>query len=134
MKQLLIRPRCSAPLPFFCLSPLCHRQPFRQEIGTLRGRLWTFLLQTSYAARHTPGWEALSPKHKERILAGKGWNSVLNPGSEYGSNVNAFHLLSSTKAGGSPYIKILQSPLCSSFLYYSSALAANPFNIQPELL
>uniref|UniRef100_A0A087YFT6 BTB domain containing 8 n=1 Tax=Poecilia formosa TaxID=48698 RepID=A0A087YFT6_POEFO len=41
----------------------------QREIGTLRGRLWTFLLQTSYAARHTPGWEALSPKHKERILA-----------------------------------------------------------------
>uniref|UniRef100_A0A3B3VHI1 BTB domain containing 8 n=1 Tax=Poecilia latipinna TaxID=48699 RepID=A0A3B3VHI1_9TELE len=100
-----------APLPFFCLSPLCHRQPFRQEIGTLRGRLWTFLLQTSYAARHTPGWEALSPKHKERILAGKGWNSVSKPRSVYGRNVNAFHLLSSTKAGGSAYIKILQSPL-----------------------
>ncbi|XP_014890078.1 uncharacterized protein btbd8 [Poecilia latipinna] len=53
----------------FHLEHQKQEEPFRQEIGTLRGRLWTFLLQTSYAARHTPGWEALSPKHKERILA-----------------------------------------------------------------
>ncbi|XP_047442884.1 AP2-interacting clathrin-endocytosis protein [Mugil cephalus] len=44
-------------------------EPFRQEICTLRGRLWTFLLQTFYAVRHTQGWEALSSKHRERILA-----------------------------------------------------------------
>ncbi|XP_008405984.1 uncharacterized protein KIAA1107 isoform X2 [Poecilia reticulata] len=53
----------------FHLEHQKQEEPFRQEIGTLRGRLWTFLLQSSYAARHTPGWEALSPKHKERILA-----------------------------------------------------------------
>uniref|UniRef100_A0A665WB69 Si:ch73-389b16.2 n=1 Tax=Echeneis naucrates TaxID=173247 RepID=A0A665WB69_ECHNA len=46
-----------------------EHQPFRQEISTLRGRLWTFLLQTFYAVRHTQGWETLSSKHKERILA-----------------------------------------------------------------
>uniref|UniRef100_A0AAQ5XV09 BTB domain-containing protein n=1 Tax=Amphiprion ocellaris TaxID=80972 RepID=A0AAQ5XV09_AMPOC len=39
-----------------------------QEICTLRGRLWTFLLQTFYAVRHTQGWETLSSKHRERIL------------------------------------------------------------------
>ncbi|XP_044056815.1 AP2-interacting clathrin-endocytosis protein isoform X2 [Siniperca chuatsi] len=44
-------------------------EPFRQEICTLRGRLWTFLLQTFYAVRHTQGWETLSSKHRERILA-----------------------------------------------------------------
>ncbi|XP_018525493.1 LOW QUALITY PROTEIN: AP2-interacting clathrin-endocytosis protein [Lates calcarifer] len=46
-----------------------QEEPFRQEICTLRGRLWTFLLQTFYAVRHTQGWETLSPKHRERILA-----------------------------------------------------------------
>ncbi|XP_069560067.1 BTB/POZ domain-containing protein 8 [Brachyistius frenatus] len=46
-----------------------QEEPFRQEICTLRGRLWTFLLQTFYAVRHTQGWELLSSKHRERILA-----------------------------------------------------------------
>uniref|UniRef100_A0A3Q4HB54 BTB domain containing 8 n=1 Tax=Neolamprologus brichardi TaxID=32507 RepID=A0A3Q4HB54_NEOBR len=45
--------------------------PFRQEICALRGRLWTFLLQTFYAVRHTQGWETLSSKHRERILASR---------------------------------------------------------------
>uniref|UniRef100_A0A3B5K608 BTB domain containing 8 n=1 Tax=Takifugu rubripes TaxID=31033 RepID=A0A3B5K608_TAKRU len=44
-------------------------EPFRQEICTLRGWLWTFLLQSFYAIRHTQGWETLSSKHRERILA-----------------------------------------------------------------
>lgn len=81
-KQLLIRLCCSAPpFPFFSsaslppslsLSPSPSvRQPFRQEICALRVRLWTFLLQSFYAVRHTQGWETLSPKHRERILAGK---------------------------------------------------------------
>ncbi|XP_059196792.1 BTB/POZ domain-containing protein 8 [Centropristis striata] len=47
-----------------------QEEPFRQEICTLRGRLWTFLLQTFYAVRHTQGWETLSSQHRERILAG----------------------------------------------------------------
>lgn len=63
------------PFPFFLLPPsfshLCSCQPFRQEICTLRGWLWTFLLQSFYAIRHTQGWETLSSKHRERILAGK---------------------------------------------------------------
>ncbi|KAI4828389.1 hypothetical protein KUCAC02_022485, partial [Chaenocephalus aceratus] len=46
-----------------------QEEPFRQEICTLRARLWTFLLQTFYAVRHTQGWETLSTKHRERILA-----------------------------------------------------------------
>ncbi|XP_035503556.1 AP2-interacting clathrin-endocytosis protein isoform X2 [Scophthalmus maximus] len=46
-----------------------QEEPFRREICTLRGRLWTFLLQTFYAVRHTQGWESLSSKHRERILA-----------------------------------------------------------------
>ncbi|XP_042272147.1 AP2-interacting clathrin-endocytosis protein isoform X1 [Thunnus maccoyii] len=46
-----------------------QEEPFRLEICTLRGRLWTFLLQTFYAVRHTQGWETLSSKHRERILA-----------------------------------------------------------------
>nr|XP_046248339.1 AP2-interacting clathrin-endocytosis protein [Scatophagus argus]XP_046248340.1 AP2-interacting clathrin-endocytosis protein [Scatophagus argus] len=46
-----------------------QEEPFRQEICTLRGRLWTFLLQSFYAVRHTRGWETLSSKHRERILA-----------------------------------------------------------------
>ncbi|KAK2907462.1 BTB/POZ domain-containing protein 8 isoform X1 [Channa argus] len=47
-----------------------QEQPFRQEIYELRRRLWTFLLQSFYAVRHTQGWETLSPQHRERILAG----------------------------------------------------------------
>lgn len=74
-KQLLIRLCCSAPLSILppppSLSHLCYCQPFRQEICTLRGWLWTFLLQSFYAIRHTQGWETLSSKHRERILAGK---------------------------------------------------------------
>ncbi|KAM7388727.1 hypothetical protein PAMP_024884 [Pampus punctatissimus] len=46
-----------------------QEEPFRREICTLHGRLWTFLLQTFYAVRHTQGWETLSSKHRERILA-----------------------------------------------------------------
>lgn len=88
-KQLLIRLCCSAPLSILppppSLSHLCCCQPFRQEICTLRGWLWTFLLQSFYAIRHTQGWETLSSKHRERILAGKEgkpllftqWRSVL---------------------------------------------------------
>ncbi|XP_058493540.1 BTB/POZ domain-containing protein 8 [Solea solea] len=44
-------------------------EPFRQEICTLKARLWTFLLQTFYAVRHTQGWETLSSEHRERIQA-----------------------------------------------------------------
>ncbi|XP_055021055.1 LOW QUALITY PROTEIN: BTB/POZ domain-containing protein 8 [Boleophthalmus pectinirostris] len=46
-----------------------QQEPFKQEICSLHDRLWTFLLQTFYAVRHTQGWESLSPKHRERILA-----------------------------------------------------------------
>ncbi|KAM4549186.1 BTB/POZ domain-containing protein 8 isoform 2-T3 [Odontesthes bonariensis] len=53
----------------FHLEQPKQEEPFRQEICTLRGRLWTFLLQTFYAVRHTQGWETLSSKHKDRILA-----------------------------------------------------------------
>ncbi|XP_005451211.1 uncharacterized protein KIAA1107 isoform X1 [Oreochromis niloticus] len=55
----------------FCMERRLQQpeEPFRQEICALRGRLWTFLLQTFYAVRHTQGWESLSSKHRERILA-----------------------------------------------------------------
>ncbi|XP_072246266.1 BTB/POZ domain-containing protein 8 isoform X2 [Leuresthes tenuis] len=53
----------------FHLEQQKQEEPFRQEICMLRGRLWTFLLQTFYAVRHTQGWETLSSKHKDRILA-----------------------------------------------------------------
>ncbi|XP_037324976.2 BTB/POZ domain-containing protein 8 [Pungitius pungitius] len=46
-----------------------QEEPFRQQICTLRSRLWTFLLQSFYAVRHTQGWETLSSQHRERILA-----------------------------------------------------------------
>lgn len=48
---------------------MCYQKPFKQEICSLHDRLWTFLLQTFYAVRHTQGWESLSPRHRERILA-----------------------------------------------------------------
>ncbi|XP_028300190.1 AP2-interacting clathrin-endocytosis protein isoform X2 [Gouania willdenowi] len=64
---------------FTALDPLCGGrggedhlstlEPFTQEIIALRGRLWTFLLQSFYAIRHTEGWEALPSTHRERILA-----------------------------------------------------------------
>ncbi|KAL4000010.1 tripartite motif-containing protein 35 [Sarotherodon galilaeus] len=55
----------------FCMERRLQQpeEPFRQEICALRGRLWTFLLQTFYAVRHTQGWETLSSRHRERILA-----------------------------------------------------------------
>uniref|UniRef100_A0A3Q2ZN21 BTB domain containing 8 n=1 Tax=Kryptolebias marmoratus TaxID=37003 RepID=A0A3Q2ZN21_KRYMA len=53
----------------FQLEQQRQEEPFRREICTLRGRLWTFLLQTFYAVRHTQGWETLSSTHRERILA-----------------------------------------------------------------
>uniref|UniRef100_A0A8B9KYK8 BTB/POZ domain-containing protein n=1 Tax=Astyanax mexicanus TaxID=7994 RepID=A0A8B9KYK8_ASTMX len=37
----------------------------------LRARLWTFLLQSFFAVRHTRGWDTLPPRHRERILAGR---------------------------------------------------------------
>ncbi|XP_071005806.1 BTB/POZ domain-containing protein 8 isoform X2 [Oncorhynchus clarkii lewisi] len=46
-----------------------REEPFRREIVALRARLWTFLLQSFYAVRHTRGWETLPSKHRERILA-----------------------------------------------------------------
>ncbi|XP_013880553.1 uncharacterized protein KIAA1107 [Austrofundulus limnaeus] len=46
-----------------------RQEPFRREVRTLSGRLWTFLLQTFYAVRHTQGWDALPSEHRERILA-----------------------------------------------------------------
>ncbi|XP_064186635.1 BTB/POZ domain-containing protein 8 isoform X1 [Anguilla rostrata] len=45
------------------------QESFRQEVRALRARLWTFLLQSFYAVRHTQGWRSLSLKHRERIQA-----------------------------------------------------------------
>ncbi|XP_062853382.1 BTB/POZ domain-containing protein 8 [Trichomycterus rosablanca] len=44
-------------------------EPFRREVCSLRARLWTFLLQSFFAVRHTRGWETLPHRHRERILA-----------------------------------------------------------------
>ncbi|XP_046905530.1 AP2-interacting clathrin-endocytosis protein isoform X2 [Hypomesus transpacificus] len=46
-----------------------EEEPFRRELCALHARLWTFLLQSFYAVRHTQGWETLPSKHRERILA-----------------------------------------------------------------
>ncbi|KAM3875791.1 BTB/POZ domain-containing protein 8 [Diretmus argenteus] len=56
-----------------CFSPehvlSREEEPFRREVCTLRARLWTFLLQSFYAIRHTQGWETLPSKYREGILA-----------------------------------------------------------------
>ncbi|KAL7891137.1 hypothetical protein AOLI_G00006130 [Acnodon oligacanthus] len=44
-------------------------EPFRREVCLLHARLWTFLLQSFFAVRHTRGWDTLPPRHRERILA-----------------------------------------------------------------
>ncbi|XP_036426340.1 AP2-interacting clathrin-endocytosis protein isoform X2 [Colossoma macropomum] len=44
-------------------------EPFRREVCLLHARLWTFLLQSLFAVRHTRGWDTLPPRHRERILA-----------------------------------------------------------------
>ncbi|XP_063056980.1 BTB/POZ domain-containing protein 8 isoform X2 [Engraulis encrasicolus] len=44
-------------------------EPFRREVCALRVRLWTFLLQSHFAVRHTRGWESLPTRHRERIQA-----------------------------------------------------------------
>ncbi|KAI5628342.1 hypothetical protein C0J50_2832 [Silurus asotus] len=46
-----------------------NMEPFRREVCLLRARLWTFLLQSFFAVRHTRGWETLHPRHREQILA-----------------------------------------------------------------
>ncbi|KAB5584231.1 hypothetical protein PHYPO_G00105010 [Pangasianodon hypophthalmus] len=46
-----------------------NMEPFRREVCLLRARLWTFLLQSFFAVRHTKGWETLHPRHREWILA-----------------------------------------------------------------
>ncbi|XP_076846548.1 BTB/POZ domain-containing protein 8 isoform X2 [Brachyhypopomus gauderio] len=43
-------------------------EPCGREVRQLGARLWTFLLQSFYAVRHTRGWETLPPRHRERIL------------------------------------------------------------------
>ncbi|XP_062412440.1 BTB/POZ domain-containing protein 8 [Sardina pilchardus] len=44
-------------------------EPFRREVRALRSKLWTFLLQSYFAVRHTKGWESLPARHRERIQA-----------------------------------------------------------------
>ncbi|XP_031431285.1 AP2-interacting clathrin-endocytosis protein isoform X2 [Clupea harengus] len=44
-------------------------EPFRREVRALRAKLWTFLLQSYFAVRHTRGWESLPARHRERIQA-----------------------------------------------------------------
>ncbi|XP_073707551.1 BTB/POZ domain-containing protein 8 [Garra rufa] len=44
-------------------------EPFRRELCSLRTKLWTFLLQSFFAVRHTQGWDALQPRFREKILA-----------------------------------------------------------------
>ncbi|XP_053354796.1 BTB/POZ domain-containing protein 8 isoform X2 [Clarias gariepinus] len=46
-----------------------NMEPFRREVCSLRARLWTFLLQSFFAVRHTQGWETLHPRYRERILS-----------------------------------------------------------------
>ncbi|KAL2090351.1 hypothetical protein ACEWY4_015039 [Coilia grayii] len=43
--------------------------PFRREVRALRVKLWTFLLQSHFAVRHTRGWDSLPARHRERIQA-----------------------------------------------------------------
>lgn len=64
-------PSFSLTLPLTFTHSLVVLQPFRREVCLLRARLWTFLLQSFFAVRHTRGWETLHPRHRERILAGK---------------------------------------------------------------
>ncbi|KAI1889360.1 hypothetical protein AGOR_G00178450 [Albula goreensis] len=44
-------------------------ESFRHEVRALRARLWTFLLQSFFAVRHTQGWQSLPLNHRERIQA-----------------------------------------------------------------
>ncbi|XP_035379818.1 AP2-interacting clathrin-endocytosis protein isoform X1 [Electrophorus electricus] len=43
-------------------------EPFGREVRLLHAKLWTFLLQSLFAVRHTRGWQTLPPRHRERIL------------------------------------------------------------------
>ncbi|KAA0713144.1 hypothetical protein E1301_Tti013592 [Triplophysa tibetana] len=46
-----------------------EEEPFRHELCLLRTRLWTFLLQSFFAVRHTKGWDSLQSRYREKILA-----------------------------------------------------------------
>ncbi|XP_053549982.1 BTB/POZ domain-containing protein 8 isoform X2 [Bombina bombina] len=42
---------------------------FTCKIQALRDKLWTFLVQSFYAVRHTDGWNLMSPDHQKKIQA-----------------------------------------------------------------
>ncbi|KAI7807396.1 hypothetical protein IRJ41_003153 [Triplophysa rosa] len=50
-------------------ASLEEEEPFRHELCLLRTRLWTFLLQSFFAVRHTKGWDSLQPRYQEKLLA-----------------------------------------------------------------
>ncbi|XP_066547786.1 BTB/POZ domain-containing protein 8 [Amia ocellicauda] len=47
----------------------CTEEGFKYEVGALRLKLWTFLVQSFYAVRHTEGWNRLPLVHREEIQA-----------------------------------------------------------------
>lgn len=87
-------------LPLALTHSLVVLQPFRREVCNLHARLWTFLLQSFFAVRHTRGWETLHPRHRERILAGK---------QEEEKKASNTHPPTHTKWEGSVYCRIRSS-------------------------
>ncbi|XP_029987444.1 AP2-interacting clathrin-endocytosis protein isoform X2 [Sphaeramia orbicularis] len=102
-----------------------QEESFRQEIYSLRGRLWTFLLQTFYAVRHTQGWETLSSKHRDRILADaidKGDNRRLGKKPVFSSSQPRAVKCPSTNPESSP---VHRTQRVSNNINYSSRSAAS---------
>ncbi|KAI5109286.1 hypothetical protein C0J45_0683, partial [Silurus meridionalis] len=71
----LLRKVCVAVLEGLTVENCCElfsavdQLSGQREVCLLRARLWTFLLQSFFAVRHTRGWETLHPRHREQILA-----------------------------------------------------------------
>ncbi|XP_041064775.1 AP2-interacting clathrin-endocytosis protein isoform X2 [Carcharodon carcharias] len=50
-------------------SQVAHKEGFASEISALFDKLWTFLVQSFYAVRHTEGWKLMKPQDQEQIQA-----------------------------------------------------------------
>ncbi|XP_051568944.1 BTB/POZ domain-containing protein 8-like isoform X2 [Myxocyprinus asiaticus] len=95
-------------------------EPFRRELCLLRTRLWTFMLQSFFAVRHTQGWDTLQPKYREKLLAAaldKGdWKRLGNKPVLTSSQKPAKCLSGSSSPCDSPThrpIKVSQGPRAS---------------------
>ncbi|KAG9483164.1 hypothetical protein GDO78_009225 [Eleutherodactylus coqui] len=54
---------------FMALDDLLHLATENEMIQALRDKLWSFLVQSFYAVRHTEGWKLMRPSDQDQIQA-----------------------------------------------------------------